>query len=67
MEKAWGFAQIMKLKEIDPEHILLAIIEEEHGVASFVCEALLIDAKSMRSELISAMSWKNRKLGVSLP
>lgn len=67
MEKAWGFAQIMKLKEIDPEHILLAIIEEEHGVASFVCEALLIDGKSMRSELISAMSWKNRKLGVAMP
>ena len=56
MERAWNFAQLMKSDRIAPEHILLAIAEESKGVASFVCEALMIDGQRLRAELITAMN-----------
>ena len=56
MECGWRFAQLMKSNLIAPEHILLAMAEESEGVASFVCEALSIDGKVLRTELIAAMN-----------
>jgi ATP-dependent Clp protease ATP-binding subunit ClpA len=56
MECAWRFAKLMKSTQIAPEHILLAVAEESDGIASFVCEALAIDAKLLRAELIAAMN-----------
>jgi Clp amino terminal domain, pathogenicity island component len=56
MERAWSCAQLMKSDRIAPEHILLAIADESEGVASFVCEALMIDGQKLRAELITAMS-----------
>ncbi len=55
IKRAWRFAQLMKSNRISPEHILLAIAEESKGVASFVCEALSIDAYFLRAELLAAM------------
>ncbi len=56
LERAWSFAQLMKSDNIAPEHILLAVAEESKGVASFVCEALMLDGLRLRAELITAMS-----------
>ena len=60
MERAWHFAQLLKMNRIDPEHIALAIAEEEHGVASFVCEALAIHGSLLRAEVLTAMN-KSKK------
>ena len=56
MERAWEFTQLLKKNRIEPEHILLAIAEEEYGVASFVCEALAIEGRLLRAEVISALN-----------
>jgi ATP-dependent Clp protease ATP-binding subunit ClpA len=63
MERAWEFAQGLKLNRIEPEHIVIAIAEEEHGVASFVCEALAIGGSLLRAEVITAMN-KSKKCSV---
>jgi Clp amino terminal domain, pathogenicity island component len=60
MEHAWQFAQLLKMNRIEPEHIVLAIAEEENGVAFFVCEALAIRGSMLRAEVITAMNKSNK-------
>jgi hypothetical protein len=64
MERAWEFSLKLKVNRIEPEHIVLAIAEEEHGVASFVCEALAIRGSLLRTEMIAALSY-SKKCSVS--
>jgi hypothetical protein len=62
-ERAWEFSQLMKVNEIEPEHVVLAIADEEHGVASLLCEALALTGGLLRAEIIEAMG-KSKKCGV---
>ncbi|MGQ7385890.1 Clp protease N-terminal domain-containing protein [Streptococcus suis] len=43
-----------KSKQLEPEHIMLAIIEEKDGLAALVFEALEVDAQSVKEELQKA-------------
>ena len=66
LEKALSIAQRWHDKEIEPEHILLAIADEQKGIASLACEALVIDGDELRLELTRRMI-EARKTASSQP
>ena len=56
LEKSWEIAKDYNLVSVEPEHILLAIIEEHDGLAYTVVHGLDIDPGELKKELLQLIA-----------
>ena len=66
LEKSLAIAQKWQDKEIEPEHMLLAIVDERFGIAALACEALELDCEEIRSVLTARMIAERKNRGTKL-